>query len=428
MEQLLQYVWQHRLWPPGPLTDIDGRCITVLDVGRLNTDAGPDFFNAKVKIGDKLWCGNVEMHLRASDWYRHGHQDNRAYDNVVLHVVQKSDCRVNGPDGKPVPQLVMDCAADFADQYRQFIANPANEIACSPELHTLPEILIDDWLDSLAFERLYAKTDRINQWLANTGGHWEQTAFIAVARAMGAGINGDPFERVAASLPLNYLHRHRDDTYALEAFLFGQSGLLDSEADDRYCQHLREEYAFLANKFGLRPVDSPGWRMSRMRPASFPHRRLAALAVIIGRDGSLLRSIVECETVDQARALFDIELGGHWIDRYTFKTPTHAMKPQSMSRSTLDMLVINVVAPLMLAYGHHTGDETLPQRAIDLLEHLPPESNRYISHFRSAGIHCRNALMSQALIQLHTRYCDVRKCLQCRLGHRLLAKKTVPAQ
>lgn len=418
-------MWQNRLWPPGPLATTDGEPVSVIDVGMHNRDAGPDFFNSKVRIADRLWCGNVEIHIRASDWYRHGHQDNPAYGNVVLHVVQHSDCRVTRGDGSVIPQLVVDCAEDFSERYNRFISNPANEIACSGELSSLPPVMVNGWLDAMAFERLYEKTDRIGRWLSATDMHWEQTAFVALSRAMGAGINGDAFERMALSIPLKYLHRHGDDIVAVEAMLFGQAGLLDADADNEYCSRLRQEYEFYRNKFGLKPLQSPGWRMSRMRPASFPHRRIAVLALLASRGESLLNAMVECRSVDEARALFDVELCGYWIDRYTFTTPLSGIKPKSLSRSTLDMLVINVVVPMMMAYGQHVGDESLTERAIDLLEHLPPESNRYVSHFRHAGLPCANAMVSQAMVQLHTRYCDVRKCLQCRLGHRMLASKTI---
>lgn len=418
----MQYVWHHRLWVAGELKTVDGEPVAIIDVGRQNRDAGPDFFNAKVRIGDKFWCGNVEMHLRASDWYRHGHDSDRAYDSVILHVVETNDCRVRRPDGEVIPQLVLPTARDFAERYGQFVRNPANELACVGEIGSLPGVLVQDWLSALAFERLYAKADAISGRLERCAGDWEQAAFITLARAMGAGINGDAFERVAASLPLRLLHKHCDSLLSLEAFLFGQAGLLNVGARDGYVEHLQREYDFLSNKFGLKPVESPGWRMSRMRPASFPHRRLAALAMMVYGGFSLLGRVMTVSNEAEARALFDVSLTGYWLEHYSFAGPAPSVASAALGRSTVDMLVINVVAPLLMAYGQHTGDDSAMDRAVDLLEHLPGESNRYVRDFVRAGIPCGNALVSQAMVQLHREYCDVRKCLYCRLGHRLLAK------
>lgn len=426
MEELMQYVWLHRLWLAGELRTVDDEPVAVIDVGQLNRDAGPDFFNSKIKIGDKFWCGNVEIHVKASDWYRHGHQDNRAYDSVVLHVVETNDCRIRRPDGQVIPQIILPTARDFAERYGHFINNSANQLACAPEIQSLPPVLIHSWLDSLAFERLHAKADAVKERLERCGGDWEQAAFITLARAMGAGINGDSFERVAASLPLRLLHKHCDSLVSLEAFLFGQAGLLDCPQHDGYVEQLQAEYSFLRNKFSLRPLENAGWRMSRIRPQSFPHRRLAALAMMAYGGFSILRRVLEVKDEAEARKLFDVTLTGYWIDHFNFTAPMGAMKPTALSRQTVDMLVINVVAPLLMAYGETTGDDSLSDRAVDILEHIPGESNRFVRHFIGAGIPCSNALVSQAMVQLHTRYCDVRKCLYCRIGHRLLAAKARP--
>ncbi len=422
----MQYVWLHRLWLAGDLRTVDGDPVAVIDVGQHNRDAGPDFFNSKVKIGDRFWCGNVEMHVRASDWYRHGHQDNHDYDSVILHVVETNDCRVKRPDGQVIPQIVLPTARDFAERYGRFVGNPANQLACATEVPDLPPVLVRSWIDSLAFERLHSKADAVMERLNRCNGDWEQAAFITLARAMGAGINGDAFERLAYSLPLRLLHKHCDSLLTLEAFFFGQAGLLDCPTYDGYVERLKSEYAFLQNKFGLQPVDSLGWRMSRMRPASLPHRRLAALAQMTYGGFSLLRRALEVENEEQARALFDVTLTGYWAEHFNFTAPIPLVKPQALGRKTVDMLVINVVVPLLMAFGRQTDSDELSDRAVDILEHLPGENNRFVRHFIDVGIPCGNALISQAMVHLHRNYCDVRKCLYCRLGHRILATKARP--
>lgn len=425
MEELMQYVWHHRLWLAGAMKTNEGTPVAVIDVGQLNRDAGPDFFNAKVKIGDEMWCGNVEIHVRASDWHRHGHDRDRSYDSVILHVVQYDDCPVHTTDGRLIPQLELPCARDFSQRYAEFVNNPANTLACAAELRTLSPVLVRDWLDNLGFERLYAKVDAINERLARSSGDWEQAAFVTLARALGAGINGDAFERVASSLPLRLLHKHCDSLLSLEAMLLGQANLLADAPQGPYVDQLTREYDFLARKFGLTVPQSLTWRMSRMRPASFPHRRLATLAQMVYGGFSLMQRVVDVSSEDDARALFRLELTGFWASRYNFSSPGGA-RPTALGASTVDMLIINVVAPLLMAYGMATGDDSLGDRAIDLLEHLPGERNRYTADFEAAGVANANAFVSQAMVEAHRNYCDVRKCLYCRLGHRLLAAKVRP--
>lgn len=425
MEELMQYVWLHRLWPAGEMRTNDGRPVAVIDVGQANRDAGPDFFNAKVRIGEEMWCGNVEIHVRASDWHRHGHDRDRAYDSVILHVVQYDDCEIRTPDGRILPQIVMTCARDFSQRYVSFINNPANTLACAAEISTLSPVMVRDWLDNLGFERLYQKVDAINERLERSAGDWEQAAFITLARALGAGINGDAFERVATSLPLRLLHKHCDSMLSLEAMLFGQATLLDDAPLNPYTEQLKHEYDFLALKFGLQPPRPLVWRMSRMRPASFPHRRLATLAAMVYGGFCLMQKIVDVKSEADARELFHLELTGFWSSRYNFASQGSA-RPAALGSTTVDMLIINVIAPLLIAYGNATADDALSDRAIDILEHLPGERNRYTADFEAVGVPNPNAFVSQAMVQAHRNYCDVRKCLYCRLGHRLLAAKVHP--
>ena len=427
MEELMQYVWLHRLWPPGTMTTNDGRPVAVIDVGRLNRDSGPDFFNAKVRIGEETWCGNVEIHVRASDWHRHGHDGDPAYDSVILHVVQTDDCAIRVSDGRELPQIVLSCARDFSQRYAEFVNNPANTLACAREIREMTPVMIRDWLDAMAFERLYAKAETILGRVERFGGDWEQAAFVTLARALGAGINGDAFERIGQSLPLRLIYKHADSLLSLEALIFGQSGLLE-DAQGPYPEQLRREYAFLADKFSLRAPEGILWHFSRMRPTSFPHRRLAALAMMLHRPEGfpLLQHLLDCADEDAARELFRFDLTGFWTSHFNFAGTGSASRPAALGAATVDMLIINVVAPMMMAYSMHVSDDELGERAVAILERLPGERNRYTADFIAAGVPCPNALTSQAMVQVHTQYCDVRKCLYCRLGHRLLAAKVKP--
>lgn len=424
MEELMQYVWRHRLWPAHGLHTVDGRPVDIIDPGTLNRDAGPDFFNAKIRLGGQVWSGNVEIHVRASDWRRHGHDGDPAYDSVILHVVGKDDMAVRRGNGEVIPQLCMPCAPDFAERYRAFVNNSNNELACAAEIATVPPLYLHDWLDSLAYERLCVKSDRIRSLVDRFRGDWEEACYVTLARALGFGTNGEPFERLAAATPLRLLRRHSDSLAALEALLFGQSGLLDvAPSDDPYVGALRREYAFLSDKYSLRRPQSPGWKMARMRPPNFPHRRIALLAAMAEGGFSMMRGILEVASVDDAFALFEIRLSGYWSTRYNFG-PSTGRNVQELSRQSVKILVINLVVPMLYAYGLATDDSVLRDRAVDIIGQLPPESNSVVSLFARAGIRCDNAFASQALIELRRAYCETRKCLYCRLGHRMLSAKT----
>lgn len=427
MEELLQYVWGHRLLRPGALATSDGRPVYVIDPGRLNRDSGPDFFNAKVKIDGRMWCGNVEIHVRASDWLRHGHHTDPAYDSVILHVVQHDDCEVRRrTDGSVIPQLKMECAADFAVRYGAFVNSPANSLACAGSIAQLPRIYLRDWLDSMAYERLNAKGARVLGYLERFNGSWEDAAYVTMARALGFGKNSEPFERLALATPLRLMRKHADSLTAVESMLFGQARLIPDNPSG-YAAVLAREYAFMAHKFSLVAPDSFNWKMARMRPASFPMRRVALLALMVSRGFRLMQQVLEARDEADARAIFaNLQLSGHWLSHHTLSDAPSGDAPAGLSRSSVDSLVINVAVPLLFAYGEYTANRDYTGRAVDILQHLPPESNGIVRDFQQVGVSCASAFTSQALIELRREYCDVRKCLYCRVGHRILASKTAP--
>lgn len=405
----MQYVWQHRLWLPGDMRTVDGEYVEVLDPGLLNSDAGPDFFNAKIRIGANLWAGNVEIHVRASDWMRHGHASDPAYDTVILHVVENSDCRVTRPDGKTIPQIVMSCARDFSRSYDEMVNNPSAGLACAGEIPSLPDIYITDWITALAFERLYAKADRIDELVRRLGGNWREAIYVTLARALGFHTNSDPFERLALATPLSRLLHHQGNLDTIEGTLLGQAGLLP-EIDDtnagKRAARLAAEHKFMCAKYGFRPLQNPGWRMARMRPYNFPQRRISLLAAMIADGFQLSHRIFSVNTADEARELF-------------------RPNPGALGGNAVNILIINVVVPVIYAYGRFIGDDAMTERAVDILHGLPAEQNNVIRLFEECGIPCRDAFTSQALIELRRNYCEPRKCLYCRLGHRFLARKAL---
>lgn len=428
MEKLMQYVWQHRLWVSGRMRTTDGRRVSVVDPGLLNTGSGPDFFNAKINIDGHMWAGDVEIHVRASDWHRHGHDSDPAYGSVVLHVVGDDDCVVRRhADGEPIPQIVMPCSPDFRRRYDSMVNNVYGELPCARELPSLPSVYISDWINALAHERLYVKSDRVLSYVEDSGGDWRNAAYITLARALGFKTNSEPFERLARALPLRRMLKHRDSPVTVEGMLFGMAGFLDGQTSnpDHYVRRMIEEYRFMSAKFGMTAPGNMGWKMARMRPQNFPHRRLAYLAAMMFDGFSAGSKAVNVETIEEARSLFRKDLTGYWSRRYNFESEK-APDVHAMSESMIDSLVINVAVPLLHAYGVARDDDRRRERAVEMLQSIKAENNVYTRMFDRFGINCSDAYTSQALIQLRTCYCDSRKCLYCRIGHRLLAAKVAP--
>lgn len=418
----MQYVWKHRLWRSEDMVTNTGKKVRVVDPGLLNTDAGPDFFNAKIEIDGHMWVGNVEMHYRATDWKRHHHDSDKAYDSVILHVVAKDDAPVRRTNGELIPQLVLEVSPQFNADYASLVGATI-EVPCATKIKQVPHLTIVEWVEGLAFERLHGKVERIHQLLDSFNGSWEDVCYVTLARNFGFGINNDAFERLARRTPLRLLGKHSDSVLQIEALLFGQAGMLDAQKPgmDSYYNQLCTEYAFLSNKFQLTPMEKESWKLFRIRPQNFPYRRIAMLAQFIEGGFRMMNRILEAEGEKEMRALFEVELSGYWIKHYTFGKPNERATA-TLSRSSIDLILINTVAPLLYAYGELTGNYEMTDKAIKLLEDLRAESNSIVSHFVAYGIDCPDALTSQALVQLKREYCDARKCIYCKIGHHLLSK------
>ena len=418
----MQYVWKHRLWRSEDMVTNTGKKVRVVDPGLLNTDAGPDFFNAKIEIDGHMWVGNVEMHYRATDWKRHRHDSDKAYDSVILHVVAKDDAPVRRTNGELIPQLVLEVSPQFNADYASLVGATI-EVPCATKIKQVPHLTIVEWVEGLAFERLHGKVERIHQLLDSFNGSWEDVCYVTLARNFGFGINNDAFERLARRTPLRLLGKHSDSVLQIEALLFGQAGMLDAQKQgmDSYYNQLCTEYAFLSNKFQLTPMEKESWKLFRIRPQNFPYRRIAMLAQFIEGGFRMMNRILEAEGEKEMRALFEVELSGYWTKHYTFGKPNERATA-TLSRNSIDIILINTVAPLLYAYGELTGNYEMTDNAIKLLEDLRAESNSIVSHFVAYGIDCPDALTSQALVQLKREYCDARKCIYCKIGHHLLSK------
>ena len=419
-EVLLQYAWQHKLYYTGNLVTTNGNTVEVINPGLLNSDAGPDFFNAKLKIGNTLWAGNVEIHVKSSDWNAHHHADNAGYNNIILHVIAYHDIDLQRANGEPIEQLVIPIYADLEEKYEQLIAKQLF-IPCAPKLAQVPRIVLSSWKNALLMEKLEAKVGDIHALLAQTQYNWEETFYIVLARNFGLGINAIPFEMMAKSLPQIYLAKHKDNLFQVEAMLFGQSGLLASAKSDEYTDRLKKEYAFLQTKYHLHPIDGHLWKLLRLRPQNFPHIRIAQLANLAITSSKLFSKILDTKTLTELEALFHCQVSEYWQSHYTFnKLSSRKNKP--MGISTIRILLINTVIPFLFAYGQYKDDAALQEQAISLLEQMPAEHNSIVEHWAKYNIKAMSAYDSQALIFLKKHYCDEKKCLHCRIGHFILSE------
>lgn len=404
MEMLLHYVWQHRMFPLGTLTTTDGQELEIIDPGLHNHGAGPDFSGAKVRIGGQLWAGNVEIHLRATDWYRHHHDSDVAYDSVVLHVVGTKDCEVTTTNGRVLPTFVLPVPTAVEDNYRELLAEEAYP-PCYRVIPQLSRLEVHSWMSALTVERLETKTQRVEHWLQKTTGDWERTFFIILARAFGFGTNADAMERWAALINPQHIGKHRDNLEQVEAFFLGLAGLLDDD-DNIRCR----EWRFLRSKFDLTPLPHSVWKMGRLRPQNFPQVRLSQLAELYHSRRLDFSRVRETKDIAAMRQLL------------TATKPAAGRSHYSLSEASVDLLIINAIAPILFAYGRSHADEELTERAFELLEGIKAESNAITRSWAKAGITSQHAADSQALIQLRTRYCDRKDCLRCRFGAAYLKK------
>ena len=424
MEQLLHYIWKHRILPLRELRTTDGLVVEVIDPGLHNMHAGPDFFNAKLRIDGTLWVGNVEIHERSADWFMHGHDTDPAYDNVVLHVASVIDADVVTANGSQPPQVELHVPPYIVQNYRRLLAADRYP-PCRDAVMQLPRLTVHAWMSALSAERLADKCEAIGKRVQQAGGSWEQAFFATIARSFGFGVNSEAFEQWAAQLPLMQVAHHRDDPFQVEALFIGSAGLLDSDAmnasqrtaalNDPYFNRLRSEWSYLAHKFALTAMSRQTWRFLRLRPQNFPYIRLSQLATLYCSRHADLSNITSCGTLDDVRKALHTEVSDYWRTHYTFGSESRP-NAKHLSAASIDSLVINAVVPMLYAYGRHRHDEQLAARANDFLEALPPEDNTYIRLWRECGVVADNAADTQAIIQLHTRYCERKDCLRCRFG------------
>lgn len=423
-EEFLHYLWKYNLYDPEKLYDNEGNKISVINPGEYNRDSGPDFFNARLRIQGTEWAGNVEIHTRASQFESHGHNLDPAYDNVILHVVEENDRVVHNSKGEEIPAAEMPVDEMLYDRYLCLINNPL-VIACQEDLKLLDVIYIRQWLSTLLVERLQDKSTQVLKIFSETGNDWEETFYRVLTRYFGFRINTEPFEMLANALPFRIIRKHSDNVFQVEALLFGTAGLLDEglfkEAiDDEYYTRLIKEYKILAAKYSLQSLHGWIWKFARLRPPNFPTVRISQLAVMLCRTGGVFSRSLEANDITSLKSIFEVTASGYWDDHYVFGK-TSRLNIKSTGSQATDIFLVNAVIPVIFVYGRNRDLPDICGKALAFLDDICPEQNSIIEEWKSAGVKSESAFWSQALIQLRNNYCKKRRCLDCRIGSKLIS-------
>lgn len=420
-EDFLHYLWKFRLFDQRSLLTTSGEQVEIIKVGTHNTHAGPDFEGALIRIGDTLWAGNVEIHLRSSDWNRHNHQTDMSYDNVILHVVDKHDQDVYRSDQTMIPVLSLGplVPQQITDKYLNFVES-MSWISCGQQVSELDDFYLRSWLYRVEIERLEKKSEPVSSLLSEFKGGWDEAFYISLAINFGFKVNAMPFEMMARSLPQQLLAKYKDKPVQIEALIFGQAGFLNCSFTDEYPKILKREYCFLKKKHNLIPIDKYIWKYMRTRPVNFPTIRLAQFSALIIKSNHLFSKVLAEHNIAELIKMFHgLPVNKYWDSHYRFDTAP-VRSASGMGKQSINNVLINTISIFLMAYGRKTGSSEHVNRSLHLLENLRPETNALIDRFIEIGIKPENAFFSQSLIQLKKAYCDQKKCLSCGIGMKLL--------
>ena len=422
-EAFLHYLWKMKLLNVHDLHCVAGEKIQILSAGELNPNAGPDFLNARIKIDDTDWAGNVEIHIRSSDWMRHLHDRDAGYNNVILHVVYEYDKEILDNHKQPIPCLEMKNSYDHSmyDRYGKLMMS-SDWIPCEAHFKNVSPFVKKAWLHRLLVERLENKTGPIFEALEQNQNNWQEVFYQQLAAAFGTKVNAHPFWLLARSIPEKILAHHKNNLKSIEALLFGTAGLLEAKFNEAYPNELKKEFSFLKKKYNLKPLKAEVWKFLRLRPPNFPTVRLAQFAMLIHCSSHLFSRLIEIKDVNELRALFDVQASEYWNNHYRFGKSSSQSK-KKIGKQVIDLLLLNTVAPIFCAYGKYRDEQVYVERAIRLLESLPPEKNAVIQGWKNIGWNAEDSFESQALLQLKNLYCNKFLCLECAIGQQILKPK-----
>ncbi|CAN5387315.1 DUF2851 family protein [soil metagenome] len=420
-ENFLYYLWQKRLFQNEDLRTAEGEIIEILHPGYRNDDSGPDFFNARIRIGNVMWAGNVEIHVRSSDWKKHKHDDDDAFNTVVLHVVHENDCMIYRKDGTIMPVLKLKGLYDthIFNHYTDLIQGVSTWVPCENQITDVPPIHQQQWFSRMLAERLEERSREIALLLKQTNNNWEESFYRHLAKSFGFRVNNLPFEMLASSLPHSAVSKHRDNLMQMEALFFGQAGFLEGKMKDLYTKSLQKEFSHLRLKFNLRPMMTHLWKFGRLRPSNFPTIRIAQFAMLYHLHERLFDKMVNAADFGDLNRILDLSPGKYWDTHYSFNSKSENL-PKKPGKGSVESLMINTIAPFIFYYGIY---HQLPEhcaKALRWLELCSPEDNHISRGWKKAGIAIHDAGNSQAVLHLKKVYCDYKKCVNCGIGQYLL--------
>ena len=418
-ERLLQFVWQFQYFNTSKLHVHQGEKLQIVHPGIYNTHQGPDFLDAKIIISNTIWVGNIEVHVRSSDWLKHGHTSDHNYSNIILHVVWENDTNISYNNGAVLPTLILQNLVSklLLDRFKELMERQAF-VPCETYLPVFDEMKWTAWKERLAIERLQRKSAVVLNLLKEANNHWEEVFWWMLARNFGMKVNADVFEAIAKSLSLNILGKHKNQIHQLEGFLLGQAGLLEYDFAEEYPTLLKREYLFCQKKYRLKPVPAKPFFL-RMRPANFPTVRLAQLSMLIYKSTHLFSTIKETSSVSLVKELLNVTANDYWHYHYLIDEPRDYY-PKQLGKQMTENIIINTVVPVLFAYGLYHDDSNVKDKAVEWLWQLDGEKNTITKKWTSFGVLNNNALQSQALIELKNNYCYLRRCLVCAVGNTIL--------
>jgi hypothetical protein len=424
-EEFLHYLWKYGLFYTDRLIDPEGNRIEIIHPGEYNPDSGPDFFNARIRIAETEWAGNVEIHTKASHFETHRHNLDHSFDNIILHIVSETDKRVRNARGEEVLTVKIEFEPSLFGKYIELLNNPFI-IACQDEIEKLDRFFVKHWLGYLLTERLEEKCESIVNIYTNTGNDWDETFYRLLSRYFGFRVNTEPFEMLASALPFKIIGKHIDNRFQVEALLFGTSGMLEeglfrNAINDFYYRELIGEYKILSAKYSLKPIHGWLWKFSKLRPVNFPTIRISQLAAMLAITGGLFSKVIDAKNVRELKNVFEVSASEYWDDHYVFGKISNKRNKKTGTTAS-DILLINAVIPVIFFYGKCRSNPAILERAVAFLDEIKAEENIIISEWEKTGIDAASAFDSQALLQLRNEYCRKRRCLECRIGARLVSR------
>ncbi|MBU2950173.1 DUF2851 family protein [Tamlana agarivorans] len=421
-EDFLHYLWKYKKFEIKNLKTTNGTPVLIRSTGEHNVNSGPDFFNAKLKIDEQLWAGNVEIHIKSSDWYVHNHERDPAYDNVILHVVWEHDTEVFRKDQAVIPTLELKhyIKAEILNNYKALFSKQNSWINCANDFASIDDFILNNWMERLFFERLERKSKVIETLLEASRNDWEAVLFKMLAKNFGLKVNGDAFFSLAQSIEFSIVRKSQSNQNTLEALFFGQAGLLDQDVEDAYHLSLVKEYQFLKQKFKLKNSQVLPLQFFRLRPLNFPTIRLSQMASLYAENQNLFSKVIASNDLKYFYELFHAETSAYWKTHYTFQKESK-VSAKALSKAFIDLLLINTILPIKFLYEKQRGED-ISSALIDIAEKIASENNSIVKAFNGLKKISRSSMDSQALIQLKTNYCDTHSCLKCAVGNQLLSK------